>query len=156
MRQWTVPALVQIMACRLIGAKPLPEAMLAYCNLDSWTQWKSNRISIIFIQENAFEFVVCQSDGHFVQWADELTIQVPVPFAYGVQTLSSLCLQISRHLVLIDHQYNIKVLRVWRLNTLYIDGFVQNCSIYKALAMEILRSCIMPSICSYFEWYIFS
>ena len=30
-------------------------------------QWNSNQNSIIFIQENAFEFVVCQDGGHFVQ-----------------------------------------------------------------------------------------
>ena len=36
MRQWTGPSLVQVMACRLFGAKPLPEPMLAYCQLDSW------------------------------------------------------------------------------------------------------------------------
>ena len=44
------------MACRLLGTKPLPEPMLAYCQLASWEQ-----ISVkIFIQENAFEIVVCQ------------------------------------------------------------------------------------------------
>ena len=36
MRQWTGPSSVQIMACRLFGAKPLPEPMLVYCQLDSW------------------------------------------------------------------------------------------------------------------------
>ena len=50
------------MACRLVGAKPLSETMLEYCQLDSWEQsqrnfnWNSN----IFIQENAFENVVCE------------------------------------------------------------------------------------------------
>ena len=29
-------SLVQVMACRLFGAKPSPEPMLAYCQLDSW------------------------------------------------------------------------------------------------------------------------
>ena len=38
MRQWTGSALVQVMACRLFGAKLLPEPMLAYCQLDSWEQ----------------------------------------------------------------------------------------------------------------------
>ena len=38
----------------------------------NWTpgnklQWNSNRNSIIFIQENASEIVVCQDVGHFVQ-----------------------------------------------------------------------------------------
>ena len=38
MCQWTRSALVQVMACRLFDAKPLPEPMLAYCQLDSWEQ----------------------------------------------------------------------------------------------------------------------
>ena len=38
MHQWTGSALVQIMACRLSGAKPLPEPMQAYCQLDPWEQ----------------------------------------------------------------------------------------------------------------------
>ena len=36
MRQWTGSALVQVMACRLFGAKPFPEPMLAYCQPDAW------------------------------------------------------------------------------------------------------------------------
>ena len=35
------PALVQIMACQLAGAKPLSEPMLEYCWLDSWEQISS-------------------------------------------------------------------------------------------------------------------
>ena len=31
MRRWTGSALVQIMACRLVGTKPLSEPMLEYC-----------------------------------------------------------------------------------------------------------------------------
>ena len=38
MRQWTRPSLVQVMACRLFGVKPLPEPILAYCQLDCWQQ----------------------------------------------------------------------------------------------------------------------
>ena len=34
MRQWIRSALVQIMACRLFGAKPLSKPMLGYCQLD--------------------------------------------------------------------------------------------------------------------------
>ena len=51
------------------GAKPLPEAMLGYCQLNSGNkfQWNSNRNSTIFIQENASKIVVCQNGGHFVQ-----------------------------------------------------------------------------------------
>ena len=38
MRQWTNPSLVQIMACRLVGAKPLSEPMLINCQLGYWKQ----------------------------------------------------------------------------------------------------------------------
>ena len=36
MRQWNGSSLVQVKACRLIGAKPLPEPMMDYCQMDSW------------------------------------------------------------------------------------------------------------------------
>ena len=57
------------MACRLLGAKPLPELMLAYWQLDSWEQISVNFESELyhFNQENAFEYVVCQNGGHFIQ-----------------------------------------------------------------------------------------
>ena len=57
------------MACRLFGDKPLHEPMLAYYQLDSWEHIleKIESESIIFIQENAIENVVCQNGGHFVQ-----------------------------------------------------------------------------------------
>ena len=35
---WIGSALLQLMACRLFGAKPLPEPILAYFELDSWEQ----------------------------------------------------------------------------------------------------------------------
>ena len=34
MRQWIVSALVQIMACRLLGTKPLSKTILGHCQLD--------------------------------------------------------------------------------------------------------------------------
>ena len=48
------------MACRLVGAKPLSEPMLEYCQLDPWDklQRNFNQNSYIFIQESAFENVV--------------------------------------------------------------------------------------------------
>ena len=51
------------MACRLVGAKPLSESMLEYCQLNialNKLQWKLNRNSYNFIQEDAFENVVCE------------------------------------------------------------------------------------------------
>ena len=56
------PSMIQIMARRLFGAKPLSELMrnIVYLTLRNKQQWNSNRNSNIFIQENAFESVVCE------------------------------------------------------------------------------------------------
>ena len=58
------------MACRLLGAKPLPELMLVHCQLDSWEQI-SVKIELEFCHfdfwENSFENVMCQNGSHFVQ-----------------------------------------------------------------------------------------
>ena len=50
------------MACRLVGAKPLPEPMLQFVNktIRNKLQWNFSRNSNIFIHENAFESVVCE------------------------------------------------------------------------------------------------
>ena len=47
------------MACRLIGAKLLPEPMLAYCQLEFGNKFQCNLIQndIIFLQENESENV---------------------------------------------------------------------------------------------------
>ena len=56
-----VPQLVQIMACRHAGAKPLSEPVLEYCwPLAKTFHWNLNRNLYILIQENAFENVVCE------------------------------------------------------------------------------------------------
>ena len=48
------------MACRLFGAKPLPEPTLTYCQpaLRNKLQWNWNPNTNIFIQENVYENVV--------------------------------------------------------------------------------------------------
>ena len=61
MRQQTRPSLLHIMACRLTGAKPSSEPMLDYCYLRNKLQWNLNQDSNIFIQQNAFESVVCET-----------------------------------------------------------------------------------------------
>ena len=50
------------MACRLFVAKPLPDLMLLYRQLDpkNQFQWNSNQNTIVFVQENAFEYIVCE------------------------------------------------------------------------------------------------
>ena len=68
MRLWNRPSLVQIMACRFLGVMPSPETMLVYCQLElkEQTSLKSNRNSNIFIQEDAFENILCKNGGHLV------------------------------------------------------------------------------------------
>ena len=57
---YSKPSLVQIMAWRFLGAKPLSDPMLTYCELDplEYISVKFNHNLNIFIQENAFENVV--------------------------------------------------------------------------------------------------
>ena len=62
MRRRIGSALVQIMACRLFGAKPLSE--LCWVNV-IWTlrnklQWNCNQNMKLFIHENASENIVCE------------------------------------------------------------------------------------------------
>ena len=70
MRRWTGPSLVQVN-----GLSPIRRQAITWFNqcwlIDNWTpgnkfQWNMNGNSIIFIQENALENVVCQNGGHFV------------------------------------------------------------------------------------------
>ena len=55
-------SLVQTMICCLFSAKPLSEPVLEYCLVDPWEQTSVKFYSKlkIFIQENAFENVVCE------------------------------------------------------------------------------------------------
>ena len=50
------------MVCRLVGVKPLSKPMQEYIisNLRNKLQWNLKRNSYIFIQENAFENVICE------------------------------------------------------------------------------------------------
>ena len=60
--QWSGSSLVQIMACRLFGAKPLSEPMLTYCQLYRWEQTSEIWIEMqhLFCQEIAFIIVACE------------------------------------------------------------------------------------------------
>ena len=70
-RQWTRRALAQAMACRRFGAKPLPEPMLIYCQLDgtlvSTLQWELNQNTKLFIHKKCFWKCLPRNGGHFVQ-----------------------------------------------------------------------------------------
>ena len=61
--KWRIYALMsQIMACRLVGAKPLSKKCGLIVNCTFWNKckWNLNWNTTIFIQENAFEIVVCE------------------------------------------------------------------------------------------------
>ena len=62
MRWLTGSAWVQVMACCLSGAKPLPEPMLQNCQLDTWEQtlMKFESKYEIFFEENVFETIICE------------------------------------------------------------------------------------------------
>ena len=68
MRQKTNPSLVQIMACRLVGAKPLSAPILEYCWLDPWqhTSVKSPSICIHFHKRKYISKRGLDNGGHFV------------------------------------------------------------------------------------------
>ena len=93
MHQYPMPSLVQIMACRLFGAKPLSETMLDYVLI--WPPpWYLNKNTAIFIQENGFEKVVCKFclglipryvDIH--QWTGSLKVEVRACCPFGPKAL---------------------------------------------------------------------
>ena len=66
MHQWTGLALVQVMACRLFGAKPLPEPVLTYSEFDK-LQWNSNQNTKLLTHENASEEIVCEMAAIFAR-----------------------------------------------------------------------------------------
>ena len=84
MRQWTGSALVQVMTCRLFGAKPLPQPILPYCQLDPCEQismkFKSNyKIfhSRICTWKCHCEKAAILSKGRWVNPQDYITRQSP-------------------------------------------------------------------------------
>ena len=68
-RRETMYALVQVMARRLFGAKPLPEPMLTYCQLNPWKE-TSVQSESKFKTFNSWKCIgkcCLRNDGHFVQ-----------------------------------------------------------------------------------------
>ena len=89
MRRWTRSALVQVMACRLFGCKPLHEPMLTYqLDIGNKLQWKLNRNSKLFTHENVFENVVCEMATilfrlRWVKIADEISWNINSLWEFG-------------------------------------------------------------------------
>ena len=73
-RQWIWSALVQIMACRIIGAKPLSKSKLGYCQLDHYEQTSVkfySKYKMFHSRKCVWKYRL-QNGYHFVQ-GDELT-----------------------------------------------------------------------------------
>ena len=62
MRQWIVSALVQKMACRLFGTKPLSKSVLSFSKGHLRTNFSEglNQNTKFVIHENASENIVCE------------------------------------------------------------------------------------------------
>ena len=63
------------MAWHLFGAKPLPEPMLIYCELDRWEQ-TSVKFESKFMEENAYENVLCKMSAILSQPSSRISIIV--------------------------------------------------------------------------------
>ena len=75
MRQWTGSALVQIMTCRLVGAKPLPEPMLVYCQLNPQVKFKS-RYKTFHSWKCIWKHL--RNGGHFGQFSSLAALKVVI------------------------------------------------------------------------------
>ena len=85
MRQWIGSALVQIIACRLVGAKPLSQPVLGYCQLDPLgTNFNEILIKIqnFFIHKNqAWEWVAMKKNENILQGGTPRKIKIQIyPF----------------------------------------------------------------------------
>ena len=67
MRQWIWSALVQIMACRQFGAKPLSKPMLVYCQLVLWEQTSVKILIKFFHARTGIWKYHLRKGGHFVR-----------------------------------------------------------------------------------------
>ena len=80
MRQLIGSALVQIMACRLFGTKPLSKPVLEDCQLDSW---EGTNVSEILIKIQNFSFTKMHLKIPFAKWR---------PFCVGGDELMETCI----------------------------------------------------------------
>ena len=81
MHWWNGSALVQIMACRLDGTKPLSEPMVTYCQLEPKEHISMKfYLKFIYFHSRKCIWTCCLQNGsHFVQggWVNSLTLLVP-------------------------------------------------------------------------------
>ena len=96
MRQWMGSALVQIMACRLFGAKPLPIYLNQWWLILNWAlrnkfQWKSNQNTQLFIQKSVFKNAVCEMVAILsrARWVKHLLLSTFTPTNSDLLTVPS-------------------------------------------------------------------
>ena len=87
MRQWIRTALVQIMACRLFGAKPLSKPMLVYCHVNWMLRNKCQWNFLIQIQK--FSFIKMHLKVSSAKWW---------PFCSGLSVLIWLVVNVKQDL----------------------------------------------------------
>ena len=109
-RQWIVSALVQIMACRLFGVKPLSKPILGYCQLAP-----SGQTSVkIYSQFKTFQSRRCickyqlRYDIHFVQGEMSLSLLITV-----ARFARAMIRRVGNHRIVSKFRINI----TWKYNT---------------------------------------
>ena len=88
MRQCIRSALVQIMACRRFGAKPLSKPMLGYWILSYKIQWNFNQNTNLFTHENASEIIVCEMAA-ILSRVDRLNTCIQQAMRSGISPVNS-------------------------------------------------------------------
>ena len=112
-RQWIGSVLVQIMACRLFGAKPLPKPMLGYCRLDPYEQTsvKFHQTTKLFIHKNACENIVCEM-ASILSRGDELNERL---------NLRILRKTVSTRITLISADFWLNFINTLHFNTEFVN-----------------------------------
>ena len=146
MRYQTRPSLVQIMACRLLGAKPLSGTMLDYCELDFRTYFSEILIKIQNFSLNNVHLKMSSAKFR----PSYLGLNVLSCFINQRQNWLPLYWLFSMHDTRQFPHRNLLLLSRWYgvafLNENNIDGLVQEWRNSSALAMGLRLSCTNPSI----------
>ena len=90
-RAWS--SLIQLMACHLFGAKPLPEPIEAYCQWNSTTkgQWNINKNQQTSFKENVYKNAVC----NMAAFCRRPKVLMRIPFGHHVPNCSNLLIVIA-------------------------------------------------------------
>ena len=73
--QYTRPLFVEIIACRLLGAKPSSEPILDYCQLDTWEhiwKWQSAKWHLLCLGLNVLNFLLSTETTAYSWWRHQM------------------------------------------------------------------------------------